>query len=388
MEKISNNNNNQIPLNAPMFPIIQLASGNINQISGEKENAILKIKINKNIPTDFIIVNSNFSINYLTIDPATSNITNLGTYREHESRVNDVCFFTNTNSPFNKSFISGDSNGNILFWDSRANKSSAKLSTHGKGEIFSLDTNPSFLAAGYGHEISIWDLKTLKQRGKCSYAHTEAVTCVKFYENFLMSSSEDNIINIFNLFNQGGENILSQNNVEMTMNLEQSILEVFPLETDYISAVTCVNTFNVISLLSCTTKFEFDAKNKNFFSDYILGMNYDTPRHIVQLYCGSFDGIISTVSFDLSKQQVVGKLNGIFYTGFEQSFNSIGFLDNRTFIVVSDKGLIYVLQQNYNSSLPLKDLLGGYNLNNVNKDVSHEKLENPNNKNEDQEMNG
>ena len=54
-----------------------------------------------------------------------------------------------------------DNEGNILIWDSRSKQSSLSLSTHGKGGVLSLDSSETILAAGYGTEICLWELKTL-----------------------------------------------------------------------------------------------------------------------------------------------------------------------------------------------------------------------------------
>ena len=358
---------NHIPLNTPLYPINQIASVNINQITQDINNSILKIKINKNLHSDFIIINSNLTINYLSIDANTYNIVNLGTYNEHTAKINDVCFFTNTNVPFNKSFISCDKEGNILIWDSRANKSTYKIVKQIDDDscegVFCLDTNPQYLVAGYGKEISIWDLSNLKEVGNANYAHSEMVTSVKFYDNYLISSGDDFIINIFRLNINNIDNILDEDSVEYIINFQQSIIELYPLETDYISAITSINSFAVISLNNCSTMYEFDAKNKNYFSDYILNMNYDINNHIAQIYCGSNNGFISTICFNLTKKEVKPILNGVFYSGYEQTFNSLSLINNNTFITVSDKGLIYVFQQNFQNSYTLNDYFNKIGLN-------------------------
>ena len=182
---ISDNKNNQKQLIInPQNTFNILSSVNLNEITKDSDNSLLKLKINPNKQGEFIIVNSNFTMNYLSFNPQNISLSCNGIYNEHKSRINDISFFHSNQSPLSESFVSGDNDGTILLWDSRAKSSSYKLSTHGKGAVLSLDTNQNFLAAGYGTEISAWDLKTMKQIGKSSFAHSELVTCVKFFENY------------------------------------------------------------------------------------------------------------------------------------------------------------------------------------------------------------
>ena len=174
-------NNENLIIN-PQYTFNTLSSVNINEITKDPDNSLLKLKINPNKQGEFIIVNSNFTMNYLSFNPQNISLSCNGVYSEHKSRINDVSFFHSNQSPLSESFVSGDNDGTILLWDSRAKSSSYKLSTHGKGAVLSLDTNQNFLAAGYGTDISAWDLKTMKQIGKSSFAHSELVTCVKFFE--------------------------------------------------------------------------------------------------------------------------------------------------------------------------------------------------------------
>ena len=94
----------------------------------------------------------------------------------------------------------------------------------------------------------------MKQIGKSSYAHSEVVTCVKLFNNLLISSSEDNIINVFLLNPIADHNLLNKMNVEMTVNLGQSIYSVILMEMVYLSAITTVNTFHVVNLNLYTNK--------------------------------------------------------------------------------------------------------------------------------------
>ena len=343
---MDNNSQNNLIID-PQYTFNTLSNVNINEITKDPDNSLLKIKINPNKQGEFIIVNSNFTMNYLSFNPQNISLSCNGVYTEHKSRINDVTFFHSNQSPLNESFVSGDNDGTILLWDSRAKSSSYKLSTHGKGAVLSLDTNQNFLAAGYGTEIAAWDLKTMKQIGKSSFAHSELVTCVKFFENYLISGGEDNIINIFDIYNGNemqkkiNKNILTAENVAATMNMGQNIYSVSTMKQNYISAITTVNTFFVIDLKSCCQNYEFDAKNDA--TDYILESYYDSKNDMIQLACGGFNGIICTINFNVEKPQPY--IRALLNTGIEQTFNSIGRFNDDLFITCSDKGLLYLLQE-------------------------------------------
>ena len=341
-----NNFQNDLIIN-PQYTFNPLSTVNINEITKDPDNSLLKLKINPNKLGEFIIVNSNFTMNYLSFNPQNISLACNGVYSEHKSRINDISFFHSNQSPLSESFVSGDNNGIILLWDSRAKSSSYKLTTHGKGAILSLDTNQNFLAAGYGTEISAWDLKTMKQIGKSSFAHSELVTCVKFFENYLISGGEDNIINIFDIYNGNelnkkiNKNILASENVAETMNMGQSIYSVSTMKQNYISAITTVNTFFVIDLKSCVQTYEFDSKN--IITDYILDSYYDNKKDLIQLACGNYNGIISTINFNVEKPEPY--VEALVDTGIEQTFNSIGKFNEGVFITCSDKGLLYLIQE-------------------------------------------
>ena len=340
------NSQNDLIIN-PQYTFNTLSSVNINELTKDPDNSLLKLKINPNKQGEFIIVNSNFTMNYLCFNPQNISLSCNGVYTEHKSRINDISFFHSNQSPLNESFVSGDNDGTILLWDSRAKSSSYKLSTHGKGAVLSLDTNQNFLAAGYGTEISAWDLKTMKQIGKSSFAHSDIVTCVKFYENYLISGGEDNIINIFDILNGNemnkkiNKNILNSENVVSTMNMGQSIFSVSTMKQNFISAITTVNTFFVIDLKSCVQTYEFDSKNN--VTDYILESYYDTKNDVIQLACGNYNGIICTINFNVVEQKPYVK--ALLNTGIEQTFNSIGRFNDDVFITCSDHGLLYLLQE-------------------------------------------
>ena len=319
-------------MTTPQHTFNILSSVNLNEITKDPDNSLLKLKINPNKQGEFIIVNSNFTMNYLSFNPQNISLSCNGIYNEHKSRINDISFFHSNQSPLSESFVSGDNDGNILLWDSRAKSSSYKLSTNGKGGIFSLDTNEYYLAAGYGNEIAAWDLKTMKRIGKNSSAHSELVSCVKFFENYLISGGEDNIIN---------KNILDSDNAVSMMNMGQSIYSVSTMKQNYISAITTVNTFFIIDLKSCVQTYEFDSKNN--ITDYILDSYYDNKKDLIQLACGNYNGVICTINFNVGKPEPY--VEALIDTGIEQTFNSIGKFNDGVFIACSDKGLLYLIQE-------------------------------------------
>ena len=323
---------------------------NINEVTKDNNNSILLIKINPNIQNQFIIVNSNFIMYYLQINKENYNIQLIGEYKEHKERINDIAFFVSNSSPWKESFVSGDNEGLILIWNSGSKNSSYKISTNGKGQVLTLDTKEFLLAAGYGNIISIWDTRKMKQIGKSSFAHSELVRYVKFYEIYLLTAGEDNLINIFNLKNTDidskeiNKNLLKQDNVEATINLGQSILNVSPLQSGYISAITTVNTFHVISLESCTSQYEFDAKNEELKINYILESYFNQNSKNIELLVGSFQGRICLINIFIDNKGN-GKYNikYILDTNIEQMFNSAGRFSEKLYILVSDTGLIYLL---------------------------------------------
>ena len=346
MGEPENINTQKIKVN-PQNTFNILSSVNLNEITKDPDNSLLKLKINPNKQGEFIIVNSNFTMNYLSFNPQNISLSCNGIYSEHKSRINDISFFHSNQSPLSESFVSGDNDGNILLWDSRAKSSSYKLSTNGKGGIFSLDTNENYLAAGYGNEIAAWDLKTMKRIGKNSEMHSELVTCVKFFENYLISSGEDNIINIFDI-NNGNElnkkinkNILDSDYSVSMMNMGQSIFNVSTIKPNYISAITTINTFFVIELKSCIPTYEFDSKN--IITDYVLDSYYNSKNDLIQLACGNFNGIICTINFNIEKPEPY--VEALIDTGLEQTFNSVGKFNEGVFIACSDKGLLYLIQE-------------------------------------------
>jgi len=234
------------------------SSYDINQITKEeKKSSLLKIKMNPNTPHEFAVINSNFQILYMSL--SNEDIYHICTFKENKGRINDICFFKNNESPFNKAFISGSTDGTIKIWDSRSSQSVKTIETN-RQKVFALDTNSEVLAAGVEREVVVWDLKMMKQMYKCSFAHSDEVTAVKFKDNFLMTGGQDNIINIFDL-----KLGLDMDAVVSTANINQPFASVDFLddELNYVHAVTNVYTFNVVNMFSCVSAFELDAKNVN-----------------------------------------------------------------------------------------------------------------------------
>lgn len=232
------------------------ASYDINQITkDEKKSSLLKIKINPNIPNEFALINSNFQILYMSL--SNDDLYHVCTFKENTGRINDVCFFKNNESPFNRAFISGSTDGTIKIWDSRSSQS-VKTIENNKSKVFAIDTNSDLLSAGVGREVIVWDLKMMKQMHQCSFAHSDEVTAIRMKNNYLMSGGQDNIINIFDL-NIG----LDMDSVISTANINQPLASVDFLddELNYIQAVTNVYTFNVVNMYSCLSAFELDGKS-------------------------------------------------------------------------------------------------------------------------------
>ena len=156
-----------------------------------------------------------------------------------------------------------------------------------------------------------------------------------------------NIINIFDISNGNelnkkiNKNILDSDNAVSMMNMGQSIYSVSTMKQNYISAITTVNTFFIIDLKSCVHTYEYDSKN--LISDYILDSYYDSKNDLIQLVCGNYNGVISTVNFNVGKPEP--NVEAVLNTGMEQTFNSIGKFNDGVFITCSDKGLLYLIQE-------------------------------------------
>lgn len=325
----------------------------INQIlqqNANSVNAILSIKSNPHFRNELITVNSNYSMNYLRL--TDTNITSIGNY-ECNSRINAVSFFNNSIQDLSRSFVSGDNQGNICIWDQIQRNPVFTIDVHSKGEVFALDTKDFYIVAGCGKEIGLWDIRRMKQIGKASYAHSESVNCVKFIETFLISGSEDNILNIFDLNNNGEtgteiKNYLNKDSVYLTFNLGQSIESVSELEPGYLSVISTVNTFHVISNTG-VEKYMFDAKNEQLDIDYILDSYYNISTHKATLFCGNYRGGLSLLDCDLSKNPVSIVVDTKYKCAEEQTFTSVVKIRDGAYITATDKGKLLVLQRIQNN---------------------------------------
>jgi len=114
------------------------SSYDINQIINAGKCSLLKVKINPNILNEFALINSNFQINYMAMKE--DSVYQLSSFGEHTNRINDICFFKNSESPFNQAFISGSSDATIKLWDSRTKDSITTIQTLKKSKKYMLLT--------------------------------------------------------------------------------------------------------------------------------------------------------------------------------------------------------------------------------------------------------
>ena len=328
-----------------------ISSGNINEMTKQPDNSILKIKMNPNINEDFIVINSNFSIDYFSLNTQNAQLACKGIFNEHKSRINDATFLRGNNSPFNEAFITGDDGGNILIWDCRVKSSSLSLKTEDNSPVYSLDATPDFFCCGYGNEICMYDLKTMRIVGKSSFAHSEPITSVKFYDNYLISSGEDNIISIFNLSEcmadmKQNKNIIDQERVELIMNTGQSIDKVNEVKPNVLGAITSVNTFQLLDLNTCSSFYEFEAKNEA--TNYVLDSFYDKKYDEISLLCGNFNGCLFDVRLSLGNtEKIKPVLFSCFESNLEQTFNTMGryVCERDAYLFCSDVGMIYLMEE-------------------------------------------
>jgi WD40 repeat protein len=241
-------------------------SYDINQITNQAGIGLLSIKCNNNIKNEFAVINSNFQVNYFVIgDDGVYNVCN---FSEHTDRVNDITFFKNCNSPFDKAFMTGSSDGTIKLWDSRM-QNSAKTISANKAIVNSLDTNCNVLAAGFGLDVGIWDLVKMKNTYRYKYGHSDLVTSVKLRDNQLISGGEDYLVNTYDITN--GLNMTSG---VSCVNTTQGISKVDFLdnEMNFIQTLTNVFTFNIIDMFKGYSIYEFDAKEVYIsnFRNYII----------------------------------------------------------------------------------------------------------------------
>ena len=83
------------------------------------------IKENKSFPSEFACVKSDNTINYFKI--SENDVFLLNCYKEHTAKINDICFFDQTQNPFDKSFLTASSDSTIKIWDIRCKTSVTTL---------------------------------------------------------------------------------------------------------------------------------------------------------------------------------------------------------------------------------------------------------------------
>jgi WD40 repeat protein len=189
---------------------------------------------------------------------ANDGLYNIMSFKEHTERINDICFFKNPESPFDRAFITASSDGTIKLWDSRT-AGSIKTLKISRGNIYSLDTNLTTLAAGVGREIGLWDLKMMKNVCRCNFAHSDDVISLKMNDDYLLSGGEDNIINSF----ENIKNLITMDSVKSSFNLGQAVASIDFLDysTNFVHASTTVYTYHIINLSTGVSVFDFDSKN-------------------------------------------------------------------------------------------------------------------------------
>jgi len=238
---------------------------NINEITNQSDNHLLKVKINPNFQNEFAVINSNFAVNYLQI--SNDGAFSIGSFTEHTDRINDIAFFKSENSVFQKSFVSCANDGCIKIWDSRSPNSAKTFKTN-YIHVYCVDVTEDRLIAGFGREIGVWDLKTMKNICRYKSGHCEDVICVKIKDNFnLLSAGEDGIINYFNL-----ENGLNMNSVVSSLNLCQPPMQVDFIDENLnlVKAITTVHTMEICSLEKGSSQFSYNAVDDTFNNQYCL----------------------------------------------------------------------------------------------------------------------
>ena len=83
------------------------------------------IKENKLFPNEFLVVNSDFSLNYYRI--TESNVCLLNSFNEHVGRINDVTFFNTNQNPYQNCFCTASSDCSLKIWDFRSKDSAHTL---------------------------------------------------------------------------------------------------------------------------------------------------------------------------------------------------------------------------------------------------------------------
>ena len=89
------------------------------------DNSLLMIKENKTNPSEFLVANSDFTLDYYRFNE--SDVFLMNTYKEHSGRINDVSFFNQNQHPFENCFITGSSDSTMKIWDHRSKYSAQTL---------------------------------------------------------------------------------------------------------------------------------------------------------------------------------------------------------------------------------------------------------------------
>lgn len=337
---------------------------NINEITNQQDNSILRVKINPHHQNEFALINSNFELNYISINQ--DGAFNIGSYKEHKQRVNDICFFSSKNSNFDKAFVSGGNDGVIKIWDSRSPDSAKTLKTNGI-EVFCVDTSDDKLVAGFGREIGIWDLKMMKNMCRYKAGHCMDVVDIKIKGNDLLTAGEDCIINHFNI-----ENGLNMDSLVSAINLGQpaNYINFIDENRNLATVNTSVYTMEICSFEKGSSQYSYNSIDELYNTQYCLesslvennfdlrnskdcGLNQNEDLYkgdnYLQLFSGNNYGDLVILDF-LLNQNIDIKVNSVIKTNFAQTFNSVAKADstngNNTHVIgVTDLGNIYILDR-------------------------------------------
>ena len=238
---------------------------NINEITNQSDNHLLKVKINPNFQNEFAVINSNFAVNYLQI--STDGAFSIGNFSEHTDRINDLAFFESENSVFQKTFISCGNDGCIKIWDSRSPNSAKTFKTNGI-HVYCVAVSEDRLFAGFGREIGVWDLKTMKNICRYKNGHCEDVISLKLKnKRNLLSAGEDGVINHFDV-----EEGLNMNSVVTSLNFGQPAVSVDFMDEamNFLNAVTTVHTMEIWSLEKGCKQFTYNSVDDVYNNQYCL----------------------------------------------------------------------------------------------------------------------
>lgn len=276
---------------------------NINEITNQSDNHLLKVKINPNFQNEFALINSNFAVNYLQM--SADDAFSIGSFSEHTDRINDIAFFESENSLFQKTFVSCSKDGSIKIWDSRSPNSAKTFKTNGI-PVYCVDVTEDRLVAGFGREIGVWDLKTMKNICRYKNGHCEDVICLKLKnKRNLLSAGEDGVVNHFDI-----EQGLNMNSVVASLNLGQPPIFVDFVDEalNLVKAITTVNTMEIWSFEKGCAQFSYNSVDDTFNNQYCLDAfllqnntglsaaksvlcdkseNLYGDRNYMQLFCGN-----------------------------------------------------------------------------------------------------